>query len=90
MNEESINIGKKDYSYVWIALVLSLFFWVPILNIVAFLPAAMYFSVKQITLIKEDSKKYGRLIYPSLILAHSIFSMCASIFILILSVKGLL
>ena len=88
MNQE--NPLKKDYSYVWIALVLSLFFWVPILNIVAFLPAAMYFSIKQISLIKEDPKKYGRLIYPSLVLAHSMFSIFASIFILILSVKGLL
>ena len=90
MNEENINTEKKDYSYVWIALILSLFFWVPILNIIAFLPAAMCFSVKQIVLIKKNSAKYGRLIYPSLILVHSVFSMCMSLLILVLSVKGLL
>jgi hypothetical protein len=87
MNGEII---KKDYSYVWIALILSLFFWVPILNIVAFLPAAMYFSTKQIGLAKYEPEKYGRVIYPAIIFAHSIVSMIFSLLILIISTRGLL
>lgn len=79
---------KKDYSYVWIAFFLSLFFWVPILNMAVFLPIAMYFSIKQILLIKEDPERYGRKIYPAAILAHSIFSISMSILIFILSLRG--
>ncbi len=88
MNEENTNIGKKDYSYVWIALVLSLFFWVPLLNVVFFLPLAVYLSIKQIRLAKTEPEKYGTLIFPALILAHSSFSIIASIIIMFLNSTG--
>jgi len=81
---------KKDYSYVWLALILSLLFWVPLLNIIVFLPLAIYLSVKQIKLQKKEPEIYGRMIYPALILAHSLFSMFISILILILSTNGLI
>ena len=85
---ENIEIKKKNYSYVWIALVLSLFFWVPLLNIMFFLPLAIFFSIKQIILIKKEPERYGRIIFHSLILAHSSFSIMASAFILYLSISG--
>jgi len=79
---------KKDYYLAWIALILSLFFWVPILNILFFLPLAIYLSIKQIKLAKKQPEIYGRLIFPVLILAHSTFSIIASTFILYLSTTG--
>jgi hypothetical protein len=80
--------AKKDYSYVWIALILSLFFWVPMLNVLVFLPLAIYLSIRQIQLQKKNQEKYGRFIYPALVLAHSVFSMCMSVIILTLSTNG--
>ena len=50
-------IIKRDYHYAWIALVLSLFFWIPLLNIVFFLPSAIYLSTKQIRLAKREPEK---------------------------------
>ena len=79
---------KKDYTYVWLALVLSLFFWVPLLNVVLFLPLAIYLSTKQIRLAKKEPENYGTIIFPALILAHSSFSIIASIIIMFLSTTG--
>ncbi|MBW2966253.1 hypothetical protein KY342_04070 [Candidatus Woesearchaeota archaeon] len=79
---------KKDYAYVWIALFLSLFFWVPIINIIVFLPLAIYLSITQIRLQKTDPERYGRLIYPALVLVHSSFSIIVSTIILVLSMIG--
>lgn len=79
---------KKDHSYVWIALILSLFFWVPLLNVIIFLPSAICLSTKQIILAKRYPERYGSLIFPALVLAHSTFSIIASSFILYLSITG--
>ncbi|MBW2982482.1 hypothetical protein KY343_06390 [Candidatus Woesearchaeota archaeon] len=87
MNETNNKI-KKDYHYVWIALILSLFFWVPLLNIIFFLPLAIILSIKQIKLAKKEPNKYGKLIFPAIILAHSTFSIIASSFILYLNFIG--
>lgn len=84
---ENLKKGKKKYTYAWIALILSLFFWVPILNIVFFLPSAIYLSIKQIRLARKEPEKYGMIIFSSLILAHSSFSIVVSIIVLILSFK---
>jgi hypothetical protein len=89
MNEENINRNKKKhYYYAWIALILSLFFWVPILNIVLFLPSAIYLSIKQIMLAKKEPERYGSLIFPILILVHSTFSIIVSTYILYISATG--
>lgn len=79
---------KKDYRFAWIALILSLFFWVPILNLIFFLPSAIYLSTKQIKLAKKDPKIYGRLIFPGIVLVHSTFSIIVSLFILYLGTTG--
>jgi len=87
MNEEHLT-AKKDYKYVWIALAFSLFFWVPLLNIILFLPIAILFSAKQIKLALREPEIYGNLIFPVIILAHSTFSIIISAFILYLSTSG--
>lgn len=85
---ENLKKSKKNHTYVWIALIFSLFFWIPLLNIVLFLPLAIYFSIKQIRFTIKEPETYGRLIFPVLILAHSTFSIVVSSFILYLSVTG--
>jgi len=87
-NMENLKQGKKNYTYAWVALILSLFFWIPILNIVLFLPSAIYLSIKQIRLARKEPEKYGKLIFPVLVLAHSSFSIIISIIILFLSTTG--
>jgi len=80
--------NKKDHKYTWIALIFSLFFWVPLLNIIFFLPTSIYLSTKQIRLARKEPEMYGRLIFPVIVLTHSTFSIVASGFILYLSTTG--
>ena len=60
---------KKDRKYFWIAFVLSLFAWVPLLNIFFFIPVAIFFAVKQILRARKDSETYGGKIISIILLA---------------------
>ena len=60
---------KKDRKYLWIAIISSFFAWVPFLNILVFLPIAIYFSSKQLRLAKANPNQYGGRIFPIICIA---------------------
>jgi len=49
---------KKISEYTWLSLLFLLFFWIPILNVIFFLPASMYFGTKAINRSRKDPDKY--------------------------------
>ena len=78
---------KKDRVYAWIALVLLLFSWIPLLGVFLFLPAAMYLSIKQIRLVKRNAKKYGGYWLAVVVLVLSVLSFIAGVLILTYSIN---
>ena len=77
--------AKKNKTYAWIAVMFCLFFWVPILSIFFFLPAAIYCSIKQIRLVRRDAERYGGFVMSVICLIFSSISLLIGIIIFILS-----
>lgn len=83
----SFVLKTKNCSYVATACLLTLFFWVPLLNF-AFLSGAILLSFYQLILIKRDPKTYGGLVCSILCLIFAIYSLVVGIRIFILYQTG--
>ncbi len=81
---------KKKSKDAWAALALSLFFWVPLLNVIFFLPAAIFLSSKQIAMSRKRPDVYGGVILSVIVLFHASISFILSLRILVLSYFGIL
>ncbi len=77
---------KKKVTLVFIALLLSLLFIIPIFNVFVFLPLAILLSIKQLKFISHDSKTNGALPLTVYVLIMSCISEVASIVGLIYSI----
>ena len=81
---------KENFVCLWIALVFLLLFLVPLLNVLVFLPLAVFFCMKQILRVKKNPEKYGGFMLSIVILMYVIISYIMSLGILILSItKGI-
>jgi len=79
--------AKKDYKYVWLSLILVLFFWVPLINIIL-LPASMYFGVKAMLRARRKPEKYGGFLMALFITIFAFVSFIVGGYILIFSIMG--
>ena len=70
---------KKERKYLWMAIISSFFAWVPFLNILIFLPLAIYLSSKQIRLAKVNADKYGGIVFPIICIVWFIALLMLSI-----------
>lgn len=78
---------KKNSSYAWISLILALFFWVPLLNLLI-LPLSIYFGVKAIKRVKKDPKKYGGFAIAVFSVIWASISLIFSIIFFVLDALG--
>jgi len=65
---------KKDITCAWISFICIIFFWVPIVNLVL-LPLSIYFSIRQIKLVKKDGSKYGGYLFCLVMVIFSILCL---------------
>jgi len=49
---------KKDSTHAWLSIILLLFFWIPLLNIILFLPASIHFAIKSIRKCKQHPESF--------------------------------
>ena len=84
---EKGNKNKKDNVYVWIAFVFLLFSWIPLLGIFLFIPLSVFFCVKQIKLVKLDSKRHGGKRFAFFLIITSIIVWIFGIILFIYSLK---
>lgn len=76
---ENIKV-KKDNTYTWLAFICLLFFWAPFVNIVLFM-FSIYFSLKQLRLVKFDSSKYGSYWFSIILFIISILCLIITVLI---------
>ncbi|HLC98584.1 MAG TPA: hypothetical protein VJC00_01095 [Candidatus Nanoarchaeia archaeon] len=74
---------KKDMAYVWISLVLLLFVWVPVLNVLFFIPASLYFSITALTRAKKEPEKYRGLVFAAVLVVIGAISFLVSLYYLV-------
>ncbi len=74
--EKNIEV-KKDNTYVWLAFVLLLFFWAPFVNVVLFI-LSIYFSIKQLKLVKLDNSKYGAYWFSVIMVIFNVICLIAT------------
>lgn len=82
--------GKKKSAYAWFSLIFALFFWIPLLNVVFFLPASICFGIKAIVRARRQPKEYGGFALAVISTIFASVSFIASLIILIMSVSGML
>ncbi|MBD3249752.1 hypothetical protein GF336_06930 [Candidatus Woesearchaeota archaeon] len=86
---ENRNVKKKSKN-AWVALMVSLFFWVPLLNVIIFLPLAIFLSSKQMVLARKRPDRYGGFVLSMLVLLHASISFIFSLRVLLMSYYGIL
>lgn len=74
---------RKNYNYIWLALVFLFFAWLPIINVVLMLPASMYFSSNAIIRSRKYPEIYGGLWIAVILLIVAAITFIFSFFVLI-------
>ena len=82
--------SRKKLKYAWVSLIWALFFWVPILNVVLFLPASILFGIKAMLMAKRSPNIYGGFTLAAISTIFASVSFMASLIILIMSISGML
>jgi len=80
--------AKKNYTKLWIAILLLFLVWIPLLNIAVILQAAIYLVISQIILIKKHPEKYGGMVLAIVCLIASIVIFALSLYGLITSISN--
>jgi len=80
--------AKKNYTKLWIAILLLFLTWIPLLNIAAILPAAIYLVISQMVLIRKQPEKYGGMILAIVCFIGSIVIFALSLYGLITSISN--
>jgi uncharacterized membrane protein len=81
--------GKKA-TYAWISLIIALFFWVPLLNVVLILPASIIFGIKAMIRARKHPELYNGFVLALISTIFASISFVASLIILIMSINGIL
>jgi uncharacterized RDD family membrane protein YckC len=84
---KSVVIKTKDCTYLIIACIFAMFFWLPLLNF-AFLAAAIWLSIYQLRLVIKDRKTYGGMILSIICAIFATYSLIVGIRIFILYQTG--
>lgn len=79
---------KKDSSKAWISLVLALFFWVPLLNIILILPGSIFMGVKAMINAKKKPDKFSGFYLALISVSCASVSFVYAVVILYLNVSG--
>jgi len=86
--KERIKAARKDSTYAWLSLVLALFFFVPLLNVLFFLPASVYFGIKAMINTRRKPEEYGGFWVALASVIFASVSFVYALVILILSLSG--
>ena len=79
---------KPSKTYAWISLVLVLFFWVPLLNILFFLPASAYFGIRAILASRRNPEKYGGFLIAVFSVSVAFVSFIFAVIVLLMDMSG--
>ncbi|MBU0535831.1 MAG: hypothetical protein KKE20_02615 [Nanoarchaeota archaeon] len=87
-NSGKHNVSSKESGYAWAAIILALFFWVPIFNVFLFLPASLYCGVTAIRNVRRDPEKHEGMALSIVAVVFASISFVYALIVLILTSTG--
>lgn len=86
-NKKNKEKTKKDSKYAWISLVLALFFWIPLINVIV-LQISMFFGVAAMIRAKKHPDRYSGFLIALIPTIFAFISFIIGGYILILNLLG--